>query len=136
MLVVDASAVAELLLGRPAARRVDELFAAYAFDLHAPHLIDIEVMSAVRRALALKHASASRATEAVTDLLDLPIERYPHALLLPRAWALRDNFSAYDAMYLALAESLTGEGAPLLTADRRFLRAGQDHSDIEMLAAG
>lgn len=134
MLVVDASAATELLLGRPAARRVDELLRAHAFDLHVPHLFDVEVTSAVRRAVALGEASPDRGAEAVTDLLDLPLERYPHALLLSRVWGLRDNLSAYDAIYLALAESVSDHGAALLTADLHFARAAQDHSEIEVVA--
>jgi len=134
MLVVDASAATELLLGRPAARHVDELFAVHAFDLHVPHLFDVEVISALRRAVALGEASAIRGAEALIDLFDLPLERYPHTVLMPRVWALRENLSAYDATYLALAESVTGDGASLVTADRRFARAARDQSDIDVLA--
>jgi predicted nucleic acid-binding protein len=136
MLVVDASAVAELLLGRPAAERIERHIAEHDYALHAPHLLDVEVLSALRRVVASGDASASRAGEAVADLLDLPVERYPHDVLVPRAWELRDNFSAYDAAYVALAETLTDRGAPLLTADARLARAARAHSDVEVLHAG
>jgi predicted nucleic acid-binding protein len=136
MLVVDASAVAELLLGRPAAATVARRFTEHGFDLHAPHLLDIEVLSALRRMVASGNATAARAGEAVVDLLDLPIERYPHDLLVPRVWQLRDNFSAYDATYLALAETLADETLPLLTADARLARAARDHCDAPVILVG
>ena len=135
MLVVDASAVAELLLGRPAAARIERRLAEHAHQLHAPHVLDVEVLSALRRLVALGEASPARAAEAVADLLDLPIERYPHDILLPRMWELRENFSAYGAAYLALAESLTANGAPLLTADRRLARAARAHTGVEVVLA-
>lgn len=133
MLVVDASVVAELLLARPAADRIERHIAGHGYELHAPHLLDIEVLSALRRLVASGAASAARAGEAVSDLLDLPLERYPHDILAPRIWALRDNFSAYDAAYLALAEILTKGGAPLLTADAGLARGARAHSTVEVL---
>jgi predicted nucleic acid-binding protein len=136
MLVIDASAVAEFLLGRPAAEHVERHITSHGYELHAPQLLDIEVLSALRRLVAAGEASADRAGGAVTDLLDLPIERYPHEILVPRVWELRDNFSAYDAAYLALAESLVENGAPLLTADARFARAAEDHGVVDVLLVG
>jgi predicted nucleic acid-binding protein len=61
----------------------------------------------------------------VADLLDLPIERYPHDILVPRIWELRDNMSAYDAASVALAEAMTDDGAELVTADARLARAAR-----------
>jgi predicted nucleic acid-binding protein len=84
MLVVDASAVAELVLGRPAGDVVGEHFAGHRFSLHAPHLVDVEVLSALRRLVSTGDATTERAGEAIADLLDLPIERYPHDILMPR----------------------------------------------------
>ena len=133
MLVVDASAITELLLRRAAGRAVEERLRDHDFDLHAPHLLDVEVLSALRRVVAAGDASAERAGYAVTDLLDLPLERYPHDGLAPRIWALRANFSAYDATYLALAEAITDGGAPLLTADARLARAAGDHTELRVL---
>lgn len=133
MLVVDASALVELLLGRAAEAQVTQHFRAHDFDLHAPHIVGVEVASALRRIVAIGEADAPRATDALTDLLDLPLERYAHEALLPRAWTLRDNLSAYDAIYVALAEVLDEGGAPLLTADRRLARAARAHSDVEVL---
>lgn len=133
MLVVDASAVAELLLGRPAGTTVAQHFADHDFDLHAPQLLDIEVLSALRRVVASGEASAARAGEAITDLLDLPIERYSHEPFVPRVWQLRDNFSSYDATYLALAETLAASPTPLLTADGRFARAMETHAEVPVV---
>ena len=135
MLVVDASAVTELVLGRPAGAQVAAVLVDHEFALHAPHLIDVEVVSALRRLVASGGAKASRGDEAIADLLDLPIERYPHDILVPRVWQLRENFSAYDAAYVALAEAVAEEPVPLLTADARLARAIEDHSDVPVVLA-
>jgi predicted nucleic acid-binding protein len=135
MLVVDASAVTELVLGRPAGGVVAEHFAGHGFALHAPHLVDVEVLSALRRLVASGEATTERAGEAIADLLDLPIERYPHDILVSRIWQLRENFSAYDASYVALAEALADEPVPLLTADARLARAVPGHADVPVLLA-
>src|SRR4051794_37283929 len=135
MLVVDASAVTELLLGRPAGEPVAVALQTHDFDLHAPQLVDVEVLSALRRVVAAGHAPPGRAAEAVADLLDLPLRRYPHEDLVPRIWALRENFSAYDATYLALAEVVAEEGAPLVTADGRLAHAAAEHTAVEVILA-
>jgi predicted nucleic acid-binding protein len=103
-------------------------------DLHAPHLLDVEVLSVLRRVVANGDAVPARAEEAIADLLDLRVERYPHDALAPRMWQLRGNFSAYDASYLALAESLSEDGAALLTADQRFARAARARGRVDVLA--
>jgi predicted nucleic acid-binding protein len=133
MLVIDASATADLLLARPMADKVAGHIADHGSDIHAPHLLDVEVVSAVRRLVASGEASPSRGLEAITDLLDLPLMRYPHDILVPRIWELRANFSSYDAAYLALAEALSDDGVPLLTTDKRLARATRAHSGIELL---
>ena len=136
MLVVDASAVAELLLRRTAAADVERHLVEHDMDLHAPHLLDVEVLSVLRRVVANGDATSARAEEAIADLLDLRLERYAHDVLAPRIWELRDNFSAYDASYLALAESLSADGTALLTADRRFAGAARARGSVEVLAVG
>jgi predicted nucleic acid-binding protein len=135
MLVIDASAATELLLARPVAEAVADHMSEHGLDLHAPQLIDVEIVSAVRRLVASGDAAVERGEEAVADLLDLPMARYPHDILLPRIWELRENFSAYDAAYLALAEALSDEGVPLLTTDARLARAVRAHTGIEVLSA-
>lgn len=135
MLVIDASAATELLLARPSADAIAAHISERGLDLHAPHLIDVEIASAVRSLVALGEADAARGEEAIADLLDLPLARYPHDILLPRIWELRDNLSAYDAVYLALAEGLRDEGVPLLTTDGGLARAVRAHSAVEVLSA-
>jgi predicted nucleic acid-binding protein len=135
MLVVDASALAELLLDRRSGDAVAAHLTRHGHDLHAPHLVDIEVLNALRRLAAAGATSAVRAGEAVTDFLALTLERYPHAILGTRIWQLRHNFSAYDATYVALAEKLADGGVPLLTSDARFARAARKHTGVEVLLA-
>ena len=95
------------------------IFAA-SQTLHAPHLIDLEIAQVLRRYVRSAIISAERGAEAVTDLLDFPLTRYPHFVLLTRIWQLRHGLTAYDAAYLALAEALD---APLVTRDRALARA-------------
>lgn len=116
MIVVDASALLEVLLGTAAAEVVEaRLFGGQT--LHAPHLLDVEVAQVVRRYERAGELTARRGGEALEDLASLRIERYPHHPFLPRIWALRTNATAYDACYLALAEALD---APLVTRDGRL----------------
>ena len=120
MIVVDASAVIEVLLNsRAAARIVQRLFAA-GETLHAPHLLDLEVLQVLRRYAAAGTLSVERADQALEDLADLPLERYPHSPFLNRIWQLRHNLTAYHAAYVVLAEALA---APLVTRDRAIARA-------------
>lgn len=121
MIVVDASAVLEILLQTPAAAKVGRRIFAAGETLHAPHLLDLEVAQVLRRYSRSSIVSAKRASEALADLADLPLNRYPHLVLLPRIWQLRHNVTAYDAAYLALAEALD---APLVTRDRALASAG------------
>ncbi len=129
MIVLDASAVIEILLqtqaGTPVAKRLFTL----AASLHAPHLLDIEVAQVLRRFVARGTLSETRAGQALKDLRDLPVERYGHEALLPRIWALRHNLTAYDATYVALAEAL---GGTLLTRDSRISRAAGHSVQVEV----
>jgi predicted nucleic acid-binding protein len=116
VIVVDASALLEVLLRTDAAAAVEtRLFGGET--LHAPHLLDLEVAQVLRRYERAGHLRAGRAGEALADLAAFPIERYPHFLVLARIWQLSSNATAYDACYLSLAEAL---GAPLVTSDRRL----------------
>ena len=82
--------------------------------------MDVEVIQIVRRYQRLGELSAERGQRAIDDLIDLPVERYPHRPLLTRMWELRANLTAYDAAYVALAEALD---APLVTRDARLAHA-------------
>ncbi len=122
--MLDASALVEYLLQTPRSTSIEGLVTASDCDLHVPTLCDVEVCSALRRALLAKRLSEKRATEALEDYLDLPLIRHGHLNLLERVLQLRDNFSAYDATYLSLAESF---GAIFVTADDSLSRAVRRH---------
>lgn len=113
MLVVDTSAVVDALLARHPAPGLIELLADDG-DLHAPHLIDIEMLHALRRLNALGELSDERAADARVDFRELALVRYPHHALSDRIWELRHNLTAYDAAFVTLAESLA---VPLVTCD-------------------
>lgn len=130
MIVVDASALLEVLLRTPAAEAVEQRLFQPRQTLHAPHLIDIEVTQAIRRYAADGEIDNERGQAAVTDLADFPFRRYPHDFLLPRVWDLRKNLPAYDAVYVALAEALD---AILLTRDHRLAAASGHSARIELL---
>ena len=129
MIVVDASALLEALLRTPAAKAVEGRLFAPGQTLHAPHLIDLEAAQVIRRYAATGEVGAERGREALADLADFPLRRYPHGFLLSRIWGLRRNLTAYDAAYVALAEALD---APLLTRDRRLAAAAGHHVRIEL----
>ncbi len=129
MVVIDASALLELLLRTPAAPAVDERVLK-ARRLCAPYLLDLEVTNVLRRYYAAGEMSSERAREAFADFRALRIDRYAHELLLARVWDLRHNVTAYDAVYLALAEAL---GAPLLTCDARLARVPGHGAVVEVL---
>jgi predicted nucleic acid-binding protein len=114
VIVLDASALLDLLLVTEIGHSVAERIASPQETLHAPHLIDLEVAQVLRRYVAHGRLGEERAEQALEDLRDLDLNRYPHDVLLSRIWELRNNASAYDAAYLALAEALN---APLLTSD-------------------
>lgn len=133
MLVVDASALTEMLVDGPSAPVVAEHVIEH--DLAAPHVVDLEVLDALRRYGQAGKVSPERVDGAILDFFGLAVDRYPHDVLLPRIWFLRDNFTPYDAAYLALAESLADDGIPLLTTDARFARAARKHTDVEVLLA-
>jgi len=130
MIVVDASALLEALLRTPAARAVEERLFEPQQTLHAPHLLDIEVAQVIRRYAAKGEIDSERGRAALTDLADFPFRRYPHDFLLPRVWDLRNNLTAYDAVYVALAEALD---APLLTRDQRLAAAAGHHARVELV---
>lgn len=129
MIVLDASAVVELVLWSAAGRRVGARVADPRQTLHAPHLLDVEVAQVLRRAERLKLLSPERAAEALATAAELDLVRYGHQALLPRAWELRRNCTAYDSVYLALAEALD---APLITLDTRLASVPGARCDVQI----
>jgi predicted nucleic acid-binding protein len=121
MPVVDASVLVELLGQGKHGEAVKERLDAEEHVLWAPHLIDAEIGHALRRWVRLGKLDAETAGKALWEVGDLPVERVEHELLVHVAWQLRDNFSFYDALYVALALMLD---EPLLTFDARLGRAG------------
>lgn len=111
---MDASVVLEVLLQTTAGERVRERLFSSGKSLCAPHLLDLEVAQVLRRYVRSGAISPERGEQALLDLADLPLQRYPHFVLLPRIWQLRNRLTAFDAAYLALAETLD---ATLVTRD-------------------
>jgi predicted nucleic acid-binding protein len=131
VIVVDASAIADLLLRTP------RLAACVAAELRADgfpqtlDLADVEVVSVLERKARRGELELGRAEEALDDLASLPVRRHGAAEFRRRIWELRDELSAYDAAYVALAEALS---APLLTTDSRLARAGGHRAEIVPVA--
>jgi predicted nucleic acid-binding protein len=125
LIVVDASALTDFLLGRPEALNTmqDELAGREQEPLHAPELVEPETLNALRRLVSAGRLSDQRASEAVADLGNTRLIRYPHAPLRDRVWQLRAELTAYDATYLALAEAL--DDALLLTSDSGLAARGR-----------
>jgi predicted nucleic acid-binding protein len=130
VIVVDASAILEVLLNTAAGTRVRRRLFGSRHSFHAPHLLDLEVAQVLRRHWLAGNLSTDRSLEALEDLADLPLRRYPHNLFLPRIWELRHNFTAYDAAYLALAEALR---APLLTRDQALASSSSHRARVELI---
>jgi predicted nucleic acid-binding protein len=130
MIVVDASALLELLLRTPAASAVEERLFSRREALHAPQLVDLEIAQVLRRYVHGGQMSAVRGREALDDLSGVRLTRWPHDALILRVWELRANLTAYDAAYVALAEALD---APLVTRDRRLAAAPGHRARVECL---
>lgn len=119
-----------LLLRTTAAPAIEARLFGGLQTLHAPELIDVEVTQVLRRYSTSGQLDTERGRAVLADLTDFPMRRHPHGVLLERVWELRHNLSAYDAVYLALAESLD---AALLTDDQRFIMAVRQHSWVKTL---
>lgn len=130
MIVVDASALLEVLLQTSRAQAVSERLFRRGEMLLAPHLIDVEVAQVFRRYNAAGEIDDLRCKEAFEDLADMPIVRYAHGFLLPRVWELRHSVTAYDAVYLALAEALD---VPMVTRDAALASAPGHQATVELL---
>ncbi len=132
MIVVDASAVLEVLLRGSAAGAVEGRLFAPDEALHAPHLIDLEIVQVLRRHVLAGAMTAKQGAEALDVWRGFPLRRWTHEALLARAWALRETLTAYDAAYVALAEALD---APLLTTDSKLARAAGHGARVEVVRA-
>ncbi len=130
MIVIDASALLELLLQTPLGSRVEARLFRDGDEFHSPHLVDVEVSQGLRRLVRSGEVPPDRAAEAIADLVDLDLHRHAHLDLLTRAWKLRENLTAYDAMYVALAEALD---AAVVTCDTPLAKAPGHHARIELL---
>lgn len=127
--VVDASAVLDLLLAKPNAPVLRERLRND--ELNAPHLIDLEVLQVMRRHTRFGDLDETRALAAIDAHQQLPIKRHPHEPFLGLIWQLRNNFTAYDAMYVALGITLK---ATLITADSALARAASPYLAVEVFA--
>lgn len=130
MIVVDASVAVDVLLRTPDAEAVAQRILDEGETLHAPELIDVEVAQVLRRLVAHAGLAPSRGLEAIELFAIFPLTRHGHTPMLRRIWELRDNVTAYDAAYVALAEGL---GATLLTRDKRLARIPRSRVKIEVL---
>jgi predicted nucleic acid-binding protein len=128
LIVVDAAAVVDALTGL---EDTEELRGRLAFEeLNAPTVLDYEVLSCLRGLTRGKLLSVARAEDLLTDFADLSVRRWPFAdALRRRVFQLRDNVSAYDAAYVALAEALD---CPLVTRDARLARSSGHDAQIEV----
>ncbi len=130
MIVVDTSAVVDLLLERPLNMALRERISG-ATELHAPHLIDVEFLSVLRRLVRGQVLSVDAAAVALEQFEDLSIQRYPHETLRARIWQLRDNLTVYDGTFVALSEALS---LPLIAADGGIARSHGHHAQVESYA--
>jgi predicted nucleic acid-binding protein len=128
MIVLDASIVVDLLINGARAASLRQDLARHNEPLIVPHLLDVEVASALRKLAAARHIDSHRSEELLRDLAFLPAERYPHTPLLERIWELRHNFTAYDAVYIALAEETH---SVLYTTDEKLTKG--HHARVRVL---
>jgi predicted nucleic acid-binding protein len=132
VIVADASAVLEVLLRTPRAAAIETRMFRDGESTHVPALLDLEVAQVLRRYVARGELRPARARAALDLLGGFPMQRYLHDPLLSRIWALRENLTAYDAAYVALAEALR---APLVTCDVRLANAPGLRAPVELFGS-
>ena len=131
MIVIDASALMEVLLATEVGARVRARLFREEEKLHAPHLLDLEIIHVLRRGCLIGELQPDRAAQALAVLSDMRILRHPHEPYVQRIWQLRHSLTAYDAAYVALAEALA---SPLITRDGRMASAHGHHAKIQLVA--
>jgi predicted nucleic acid-binding protein len=129
VIVLDASAIVDWMLQTPAGQRIEQRIYAHNDTLHSVHLLDVEFAQVLRRLVREQTLTSRRAAEAMEDLMALRVTRYAPVLLLNRIWRLRNNLTAYDAAYVALAEELK---APLITRDQKIAAAPGHAAAVEV----
>lgn len=130
MIVIDASLALEMFLMTPDAAAIRARIDTAGRDMAAPEVFDLEILQAIRRLVRAGDIDAQRAEAALGVFRSAPIERYSHALLTPRIWALRENLTAYDGAYFVLAEVLD---APLWTRDRKYASVPGHQARVEFV---
>jgi predicted nucleic acid-binding protein len=123
-------ALFDVLRRRPTADAIQARLFGSVLTLHVPHLLDAEIAHVIRRHAAGGEIAPERGHELLRDLVDLPMQRHSHDWLLPRVWELRHNLTAYDALYVALAEALD---APLVTRDGRLAAVPGHQAKVELV---
>ena len=129
MIVLDASAALELLLNSASGRLIAQEIINRNTTLHAPHLVDLEIVQALRRYVISGEIQESRAATAINHWLALDVARYPHEPFVKSIWQYRNNLTAYDAAYVALAKVLK---ATLFTCDRALAEISAMDTTIEV----
>ena len=130
LIVADTSAIVDYLFRAEGAEALDEIMDAPENELHVPEVCDIEFVSALRKEIRVGTLALDEALLILVDYHDLALRRHGHEQLLLRVLELRDNLSAYEAAFVAVAERLD---APLLTLDRHLARAVRAHTNVHVL---
>lgn len=129
-MVLDASGAVEMLLNTAPGQRLAARLMDDTESVHVPHLIDVEIAQVLRRYVQRGVLDEKLGATALRHWREFGVERHPHEPLLDRIWQLRANVTAYDAVYLALAEALS---AVVVTSDRRLARASGSPVAVELI---
>ena len=130
MIVADASVLLEILLRSDAGLVAEDRLLRRGESIHVPELVDVEIAQVLRRYVARGDLTPTRGKAALDLIAAFPMERYEHAPLMSRVWELRENLTAYDAVYVALAEGLR---APFITCDAKLAKAPGIRARVELI---